>query len=373
MKKRFVLLISVIAISLIISVSAFLLAKTASTSPPSNNPIECNILHENAGGINIVFFATKEQAEKYSDYLLSVEPFSKHKDKFSFYFITPDQYSPECNLYQGIALLCYSSNVIRAASACPNDYIVALGNQPSSIRSSAFRGVMSLNINHPLSVFTHEFYHVFDNAAEEYSSPGASIPRGSENCQRKCEDFRQFPGFEGKFGCHQECTTSSYFREFENGFMRTLNADRYGQHNELILDEEVKNQFRGSTSITGRPIYQSPCAAQQFYLIEFGEELTKEIIEGCAPSGPRFGDNTYQITDAVGEIISEGPTHSDILFTTDFTESGEITAAPQIVKVPLIITSPATGREQTLEVFNESGRTLFQTELRDIGGRPCKV
>ena len=373
MKRLFIILISVIVVSLIVSVSAFLISKTANTSPPGNNPIECNILKENPGGINIVFFSTEEQAKKYSEYLLSVEPFSGNKDKFSFYFITPDQYVPECNLYQGIALLCYSSDVIRAASVCPNDYIVALGNQPSSIRSSAFKGIMSLNINHPLSVFAHEFYHVFDNAAEEYSSPGASIPRGSENCQRKCSDFRKFPQYSEEFGCHQECTDTSYYREFESGFMRTLNADRYGPHNELILDEEVQRQFRGSTSITGRLIYQSPCTAQQFYLVEFGEEVAKEIIEGCAPGGPKFGDYTYRVTDSSGITIHEDFTHSDILFTTDFTESGEITAAPQIVKVPLIITSPATGREQTLEVFDESGRTLFQTGLEDIGGRPCKV
>lgn len=374
MKKRFVLLGSIIVISLIVSVSAFLIAKNTNNSPPLNSELTCNIIQENPGGINIVFFAEEEQAKKYSDYFLTVAPFNKHNDKFSFYFITPEQYKPACNLYQGIALLCQSSELTKAASVCPNDYIVVLESRPSSIRSSAFRGVMSLNTNHPFTVFAHEFAHVFDNFAEEYSSPGASIPRESENCQKKCENFREFREGLKDYGCHKECTESNYYREFQNGFMRSLQADRYGNLNENILEEEVMNQYDPPSKITGNVISTaSSCQSEKYFLITQTENdfaISKE--RGCLNGAKTFGDETVIITDKTGQI-SQTKTHSNILFTTDLTSSREITAAPKIVKLPKVITVPSTGNEETLSLLDQNTEPIFQATLSETGASPCKV
>lgn len=372
MKKRFLILISIITISLIVSVSAFLIAKNASNSPPVTGPITCKTLQENPGSINIVFFATEEQAKRYIDYFLSIAPFDKNKEKFSFYLITPDQYKPDCEIYQGIAILCQSSALTKVAAACPNDYILVLNEKSSSIRSSAFKGVMSLNTNHPLTVFAHEFGHVAANFAEEYLTEGASIPNGG-NCQKKCSDFNKFPG---EFGCSQECTDSNHYREFENGFMRSLSAPRYGPYDELLMQEAIEKQFRKGT-ITGNAISTtSSCEDQEYYLIEETSQGFKTTLKQGCPSGrPGFGSSYYQITDPAGNILSEKNLDSNTLFTTDSNSDGQITAAPQMIDNSVSFTIPANEKNQdeTLTVYDDKNNVVYQTSLTGIGSRPCKT
>jgi len=370
MEKKFIILGAIILVSLIVSISAAFLAKETNSSPPSGE-ITCNVIQENTGGINIVLFATEKQAKKYADFFLNIAPYNSNQDKFNFYYITSEDYAFECEIYQGIALLCYSREIIQIAAICPNDYVVVLKEEPISIRSSAYRGIMSLNLNHPPTVFAHEFYHVFDNAAEEYSSPGSSIPSKSENCQKSCDDFREFPEYEGEFECHQTCTESDYYREFENGFMRSLQANRYGPHNELILEEEIYNQFEGDVSLSGFAIQGgNPCDKQKYYLIE-GEEI--EIIEGCAQQGERFGP-AAQVEDSSGDI-TEYPLHSDDLFITDYdpTPGAIITAqSPQKLDLPPITTIPKTGQEESITFPGDQNNPQITLSLKETGATPCK-
>jgi hypothetical protein len=370
MKKKFIILGAIIVVSLIVSISAAILTSNASTSPPSEGPITCNAIQENPGGISIVFFSTEEQATEYADYFLSVVPFDRHPDKFSFYYITPEDYKPECERYNGVATLCYSKEIIQAAAVCPYDYIVVLEDEPISIRSSAYRGVMSLNVNHPLTVFAHEFYHVFDNAAEEYYSPGANIPRESENCQSSCGDFRVFPEFEGEPGCYETCTEENYYREAENGFMRSLQASSYGQHNELILEEEIGNQFKGGLQLSGFVTQAaSSCAEQEFYIVEEGAGA--EVVRGCTPGGKMFGPPA-ELEYKSGET-KEVDVHSDLIFITDYdpTPGAVIMAeSPQEVHLPLVTTIPKTGQES--QIIIPYGDESSSVSLIGVGARPCK-
>jgi hypothetical protein len=218
---------------------------------------------------------------------------------------------------------------------------------------------------------------VFDNFAEEYLAEGASIPRGSENCQKKCSDFREFPETATDYECHQECTNSNYYREFENGFMRSLHASRYGNFDEGLLDEEVLQQYRSDSTITGRAIDStSYCDDQQYYLIAGSQEqgFTKKLEQGCPNEAKTFGDSVYQIIDESGSIVAEEQLHSDILFTTDYNPSdGIITAAPEIVETPAVITIPVTGDEKTFTILDDEGSSVYQTSLIGIGARPCKA
>jgi hypothetical protein len=373
MKKRFIVLVAIIAISLIVSVSALLIVKNASNSPPQKNQISCNVLQENSGGINLVFFATEEQARRYVDYFLSVEPYASNKNKFSFYYVTPEQYKPDCSIYQGIAVLCQSSDLTKTASTCPNDYTIVLdGKQPASIRSSYFKGVLSLNLNHPSSVFIHEIGHGLANLAEEYDNPG-SLPKGQKNCKQSCEDFNEFPG---EFGCFKGCTNNNYCRECEDCVMRTLSSEEYGKYNSLLVQDEINSQFRGSNTITGNVISSIDCSEQSFYLVQIDNQgdIQKELVQGCAPGRNRFGSSYYQVTDSSSNIISEGNLDSEMLYTTDLTETGEITAIPEIPKdIPEIITVPTTGNENEIKVFDENKNMLFQTTLTGVGTSPCKI
>ncbi|MBI3333865.1 hypothetical protein HYZ97_00045, partial [Candidatus Pacearchaeota archaeon] len=163
----------------------------------SPSDIRCNPLSvNNPEGINIVFFGKEEQAQKYASLLLKVEPLASHSDAFNLYQI--DQ-SPECELYKGIALFCHSRALLKDASACPNDYVIVLKEQPTNIRSSAYQNIMSVNTKSPDTTIAHEFGHAFANLAEEYTP--ATLPSKSRNCVSSCDAFT-----EETDGCFQGCS-----------------------------------------------------------------------------------------------------------------------------------------------------------------------
>ena len=134
---------------------------------PSAGLLECKTYSYNGeGATNLVFFSPEEDVNKFMNSLYEFEPFGDNKDILNVYYI--DDYQPECEIYKGIALLCYSKDVVKTAGSCPNDVIVVTQDQPRKIRSSAYMNVISLNNNLPASVFTHEFAHAFANLADEY-------------------------------------------------------------------------------------------------------------------------------------------------------------------------------------------------------------
>lgn len=377
MKKLTFISLIVIVISLLVSVGAYLFTgQQSQNSPPAD--LQCNVLQENENGINILIFSTIENAEKYKDYFLSVTPFSENKEKFSFYNIDQNEYSAPCNLYQQIALLCSASEIVKTAAICPHDYIVVINDEyPASIRSSSYQNILSLNAKHPLSVFAHEFYHAFDNAAEEYVAEGSSLPSGSQNCQKSCDDFRSFPE-EGELGCYQGCTKSALFREFENGFMRSLYATSYGENNKFIIQDEIGKQFKKS-SITGFAIKDAGCENSQFYLIELQFQnnelkvLSKELVSGCPNPNYQFGTLEYSVKDNSGETIYSSTASPEKIFVTDFVEeTGVPTEQPRQNDQPFFITVPYTDKESDIEISNSEG-TLTNIPLKQIGSVPCKL
>ncbi len=372
MKKINIALIAIISIAALAALGALLVSsQNASTSPPGSLP-ECNSLTNNPNAISILFFSDKETALTYSEYFLGIEPFSQNKENFNFFYINEEA---PCEIYQGIALYCYNKEVLKKAAACPTDYIVVIQEKPRSIRSSAFSNVMSLNKNHPLTVFAHEFGHTFANKAEEYKT-SAKIPRGSDNCVSECDNFK------GQIdGCYSECTDSEHYRSIENGFMRTLSAASYGTFNEETIAQKIKDASdkKSSSPITGFAIEQSEqCLNKEFFLIEGQfqngkvEILSKERLSGCANPGTLFGELKFQaVSDS--ESIFEGTIQEEFIFTTDNTESGEITSPPIENDKPFLIAIPAEESPQTLQITDENDNLLTQTNLNDIGARPCRI
>src|SRR3989344_5767232 len=219
MEKKVVIYLTIITFSVIFcgSILYFLIfgVEKKITASPENvkNLEECKVARyvgENA--INFVFFSTKEDALGYSDFLLKEKPFNKNAD------------------------------------TCPNDYVVVLQEKENSIRSSAYQGVMSLNKVHPLSVFNHEFGHVFAEFAEEYLTDNTNLPRRAKNCVADCTEFEGL-----NEGCYLGCTRSDYYRSIENGVMRTLSVSNYGNFNENVLEERIEEDISSSFSqITGK-------------------------------------------------------------------------------------------------------------------------
>jgi len=196
---------------------------------------ECRVIRENVGKnkVDIVFLTNNvsgSEVENYVDYFLKSEPFVGNEEKFNFYYAGEGN----CEIVQEKAVYCYSKELLRKSSVCPNDFIVVLSDKPKQIRSSGYMNVMSVNIHHSKNVILHEFAHVFANIADEYVP--SIIPWGAENCQGKCEGFEEFGDLEG---CYQGCSEVEYFRSSENSVMRVTSTNDYGKLNTIILKENI--------------------------------------------------------------------------------------------------------------------------------------
>ena len=171
-----------------IAIFGYLKLKTTNESTEISTLEECKTLEYNGENkIDFVFFAAKEQTRQYADFFLNTYPLSEQKNNFNFYYI--DNYSPECDLYKNIAILCDSREIKKKAASCPYDFIVVLKEKSSEIRSSSYVNIMSINSKHQKTVFLHEFGHAFAIFAEEYLA-NQKPARGSKNCAKSCSDFK---------------------------------------------------------------------------------------------------------------------------------------------------------------------------------------
>jgi hypothetical protein len=200
---------------------------------PNKESRKCETLIKNGENdkIDMVFLTDnvpKEKVKEYYEFMLKTAPFNANKEKFNFFYAG----KAKCKVIQNEILFCYSRDLLRKSSTCPNDYIVILSNMPSRIRSSAYTNVMSININHPPTVLLHEFGHAFANLADEYVP--SVIPRGAKNCQRTCEKFK---GYEG---CFQGCSEAIYYRSSTISVMRTLKTAEYKKLDTQIINKNLE-------------------------------------------------------------------------------------------------------------------------------------
>lgn len=334
-------------------------------SPAASGLEECKTLSfSGEDKINIVFFSTHAQAEKYSDYFLTINPISKNKNAFNFYYL--DSYTPPCELYKDKALLCYDKETIKKAASCPNDFIVVLGEEDRTIRSSAYMNLMSINTKHSMNVLLHEFGHVFVNLAEEYVP--ATLPKNAKNCKNSCDKF------DIKNGCFLGCSNSDYYRSISEGIMRNLNSKVFGIFNDRIIINEINEvlQKRSTTrfSISGNVIENRDCLNQNYYLVE-GEysnnQLTikdQHLEQGCM-NDLGAGNFEYRLTTQ-DDRIKTGEFNPEFIFTEsqDIETQNQIEGEILISDKTFILKAPVTENPKTIEILKE-GRLLSTI---DIGG-----
>lgn len=346
-KRNFYIILSS-SVFLILAVIVFILSMIYPIRASPEELYTCNTLQfSSPNAINLVFFSTEAEATEYSEYLLNSEPFSEFSENFNVYFI--DSFLPECEIYRGVAFLCYSREVLRAAASCPNDYIYVLKDGDSSIRSSAYRNVISVNLRHPLSVILHETGHAMFNFAEEYI-PG-EIPPLSKNCQETCENF------DGEIdGCFIGCSDNSHSRSVEAGVMRTLSSEDYGIYNDNLIRAEIERQSQISESaITGNAISEiDDCknSVHDSVIVENGEIVGKIRTVGC-PSENKNVVTPYLFTDAPKK------TNLEILEMDGFTYIDP--------KIPTIVQIPEGETSTSLEVVDSEGKIVDkQVDLSKI-------
>ena len=233
MKKRFYFLIA--GILLVLASAIFFLLFKFNFILLGSVEGECKMILENAGAdkIDMVFLTndvSENEVQKYVNFFLASEPFASNKEKFNFYYAGES----DCEIIQGKAVYCYSRDLLKQSSVCPNDFIIVLSEEATNIRSSAYMNVVSLNIKNSKTVILHEFGHVFSNLADEYVP--SIIPWGAKNCQDECDDFEEFGTLEG---CYIGCSKADIFRSIENSVMRTLGTDEFGEFNTMLKTEDL--------------------------------------------------------------------------------------------------------------------------------------
>jgi hypothetical protein len=326
------------------------------------------VMYSGAEAINLVFFSPKEEAQRYADFLLETTPFNQHAGKFNVFTIS--DYEPECEYYKGIAILCYSKDLVRKASSCPNDYVVVLREESSYLRSSAYLGVMTLNSNHPLTVFLHEFGHVFANFAEEYFVQGGKIPSGSKNCQKECENFG-----ETNDGCFQECTTGTHYRSVKEGVMRTLSSNFYGVYNELLLSNQIERSFgesqvwynkvEKSSKVTGSAValenVEVNCREKNHILIGIkdGEAVSEERVKGCANSGGA-GAYSVSLTGKDGSEIKRSINPENIFIDWDGEKEEGVDGAFLIEDATYYVSVPISDEIVGADILDNEGEVITE-------------
>lgn len=369
-KKSIILLVLV----LIIPVLIFLLISTQSpkTSPfEEDSLIQCNsLIYNSEDKINLLFFSSENEAVEYSSELFSFYPLNENKEEFNIYYIEPSVYEPECEIYQNIAILCYSKSIIKTASSCPNDYIFVLKSESSEIRSSSYMNVVSINKNHQKSVIAHEFGHSFANLAEEYTP--ATLPLKSKNCVSECNKFDSL-----NEGCYEGCSKTDYFRSINSGIMRTLSSKSYGAFNSFLISEKISKFKRITGNVVSENDFNS-CLDKEYYLISGLYNIETETINissktldiGCVGSSGS-GPFEYSINNIDGSTLGSGEFNPEFIFT-DAQDSNDEQISGGVFNSnhEFILKIPVLKQADKLSISKED-KLLAEVELKDIGARPC--
>ncbi len=348
----------------------FALAQARLSPSPKELLAPCNVLQYNGQDkINLLLIGEEETANFYNDYLFSKEPFLRNQQEFNVYSINKDL-SKECSIYKGIAVLCYSKELLNLASSCPHDIVAVFAERSPEIRSSSYRGVISINTRHLPTVFLHEIGHALANLAEEYVIP-APPQFDSKNCETQCKSFSI------QEGCSDGCSDEKHVRASETSVMRSLKGENYGLNNELIIEEKISSITSKKSSITGRVADSSiDCEEQTHYRLVLQETedsievLDKIKVQGC-PEGNLLGTKTYKLINQDGEIASG--LFSDGTIFTDAESSlgleGEMFASKEPFYLALAIQSGA----EAISFFDSENNPLGENSLGDTGARLCKI
>ncbi len=371
MQTSHIIGILIVTILIVITAISFIFLQKAELSPSNSQLVECNTLsYENENAINLVLFSDKKTSENYENQFFQISPLKENRDKFNFYYIS--EYLPECKLYKDIAVFCYSKELLKKASSCPNDFIIVPNSDYSQLtRSSSYMNVLSINTKHQPSVLHHEFGHAFANLAEEYTP--AKIPKGSENCVLSCEDFNNL-----NEGCFQSCSQSNYYRSVDSGIMKTLSSDTYGNFNSLLISEKISS-ITGSLNypaITTKAISKEDECKNNFYVLltlspDF-EVTKKEIISGCI-TGTGSGNLEYSIISSNTENkISQDfdlTIFTDAQLESEFELTGEVYEDDSEFYLPV----PIIENSQTLKIKDKTtAQELYSIELNGLDSRPCR-
>lgn len=372
MERKTALLVVAGAVTFLVVLFITLLVTARTEISPAPSPAStCNtIQYRGPEAFNVLFIASKEEATRYTSYFFAEEPYNKHKEEFNVFYLDTVNPAQVCTRYKELASLCYSDALLKAAAACPHNVIIVLVDEPTKIRSSAYKNVLSLNRNHPpQEVLRHELGHLY-GLAEEYTP--ASLPAGQRNCQATCAPFETATS-----ECFAGCSKDSLYRSINAGVMRTLEKSEYGPYDESLIEQKMEALRSASGGMTtGNVIEAAPsCADQSFYLIEVDtsqetwDVQAQEKVTGC-PSGTSGTEYGAELRDAAGNVRATTGQRDNTLFT-DAPGEGDIDGETY-ERSSFWVELPAESETSSFHVRDETGRERGSASLPLGGAILCR-
>jgi hypothetical protein len=322
--------------------------------------------------IDIVFLADNfEDVEKFrevTDEMVGVFfetiPYNEYKDRFNFFRIEELNNNYNCDYnYGGDAIVCEPIDIKRAAVSCPNDYpIVAVdvgGIQKlfQHLRSSAWMGTASLNIDDDPLVFTHEFAHLFADFADEYEY-GGNINWDAPNCDIDLNSCSKFD-LVSFHDCVKGCVDDKHARSIEVGIMRDYwKSNVFGNYNEEVLRRVIEGE---SSSLEGLEVLKSPINLVELQYSS-GEWDIISVSESIGFADNSFGTGDYiEVIGPDGESLDKVVLKSPILFLDGHDEVGNPVQSASIVEGAKYIVSLPAGGEKI--VVKSEGATVSAYNL----------
>lgn len=238
---------------LILSLFIFIFKDFNLRSPTDPEP-GCVIMKDRGyyeDSINIVFLPENYNdlpeyvvdTEIMMDTFLETTPYNMYADRFNFFRIE-SFVNLGCEYSEG-AVVCDPGVVKEVSSICPYDIPIVLTDTNGvrsffqHLRSSAWRGIASVNAKDDPLVFPHEFAHIFAGLLDEYTWPGGRILFSGPNCDtdfQNCNKFKIIDGTE----CHIGCVNLENSRSVYVGIMRDYwVSNSYGLFNEYLIEQKI--------------------------------------------------------------------------------------------------------------------------------------
>jgi hypothetical protein len=267
-KNKWIPLTILLVLIVFVFVYLFIFNSNDETERFASEPIAGCVVMNDRGhyedSVDVVFLAENyndmgkfvSDSETFRDGFLDVFPYSEYSERFNFFRLESFEnlgceYDGE---YEG-AVVCDPATVKKKSLSCPADYYIVLvdingvRNFFDHLRSSAWRGVASLNVADDPLVFPHEFAHLFADLHDEYAWEGGSIFGESPNCD---DEFASCPQFEEVRGseCHIGCVNNRHARSVDIGIMRDYwKSSTYGVFNEYLIENVILENSLGNSEI----------------------------------------------------------------------------------------------------------------------------
>ena len=274
--------------------------------------------------------------------------------------------------YEG-AVVCDPTTVKKAASGCPADYYIVLvdvngvTNFFDHLRSSAWRGVASLNTADDPLVFPHEFAHLFADLYDEYTWEGGKITGDSRNCDPEFDACPSFDVVEGS-ECHAGCVNYEHARSIGTGIMRDYwKSSSYGVFNEylieqVIFDNTLSNKQIGTVSLSpkGNPVQEK----EEVLVVEYecaGKDCEISSVSEGNGYVQKYLDSGSENVFSLG--LSNGASYKfdglDLLYIEGHNLDGEMEADHRVVsRVNDFVVLEKPEQDVRIDLRDPSGKIL---------------